>query len=453
MARVKKPLPVFSVTQLNALIQVTLERQLPPRLLLRGEISDFKRAASGHCYFSLKDQDAQIPCVMWSSKYRNVKFHCENGLAVIATGHVEVYLPGGKYQFYAERLEPAGVGALQLAFEQMRKRLAAEGLFEERHKRAIPRYPMNIGVVTSGSGAAIHDIQDSIYNRWPCAKLYLFDTPVQGEGAAGQIASAISKANCKQREYQLDVLIVGRGGGSMEDLWAFNEEAVARAIFASRVPVISAVGHEVDVTIADLVADARASTPTKAGVIAVPDYREELQRLNSYQRRLLLNARSVVQHISNRLQTVLASRVFRSPLGPIQVTAQRIDELERILIRLIPVQIGHLSGKLNRMRLLLQRIEPVRVISTGKLHLNQNCGRARGAAVKILNKKQLQLTGLENRLQALNPRSVLGRGYSITVNERTGNLVTDIGDVHISDPLVTELALERKIHSRVERID
>ena len=453
MAKTTRQLPTLSVSQLNRLIQVTLDESLPPRLMLRGEISDFKRAASGHCYFLLKDTDGQIPCVMWSSKFRNVKFRCENGLAVIATGHVEVYVPGGKYQFYAEKLEPAGVGALQLAFEQMRKRLAAEGLFDEAIKKALPRYPMNIAVVTSGSGAAIHDIQDSIYNRWPCAKLVLFDTPVQGEGAAAKIAAAIARANRLQKQNNFDVLIVGRGGGSMEDLWAFNEEPVARAIFASKLPVISAVGHEVDVTIADLVADARASTPTKAGVIAVPDYREELAKLDSFGRRLHLNVRSVVQYFDNRLRTVLASRVFRTPLGPVQVAAQRVDELQSVLKGSFQRRFVRLKERIDHMRSLLQRIEPIRVVAGCKMEIQGLEARNRQNIGKVLAKKQLQLTALENRLQALNPRSVLERGYSITMNERTGRVVADVADVRVGDVLRTELARNRNIHSRVEDID
>lgn len=453
MARINKQIPVLSVTQLNALIQVTLENGLPPRLMLRGEITDFKRAASGHCYFILKDTDAQIPCVMWASKARDIKFRCENGLAVIATGHVEVYLPGGKYQFYAEKLEPAGIGALQLAFEQMRMRLAAEGLFDEARKKAIPRYPMNIAVVTSASGAAIHDIQDSIFNRWPCAKLVLFDTPVQGEGSAEKIAVAITKANRMAKQLKLDVLIVGRGGGSMEDLWAFNEEVVARAIFASKIPVISAVGHEVDVTIADLAADARASTPTKAGVIAVPDYREELQKLHSLKRRLTLNIRSQLQHGHNRLMTILASRVFRSPLGPVQVAAQRVDELAISLSHMLRAQLRRLGGQLDRMRGSVQTIEPTRLISLQNIAVHRFFSRNQAAITRILSRNQLKLIALENRLSALNPRSVLNRGYSMTVNERTGRLLVDSGQVQMGDRLTTELAKGRKVHSRVEEIE
>ena len=452
MAPKKKKLPIFTVSQLNNLIQVTLEEGLPSRMILRGEISNWKRHSSGHCYFSLKDPEgAQVPSVMWASKFRNIKFDCQNGLAILATGHVDVYVPGGKYQFYAEKLEPAGIGDLQLAFEQMRKRLQTEGLFDPAHKLALPAYPMNIGIVTSRSGAAVVDIADSIYSRWPCATLHVFDAPVQGEGAAEKIAVAINKANRMQKQLRLDTLIVGRGGGSMEDLWAFNEEPVARSIFASKIPVISAVGHEVDMTIADLVADARASTPTQAGVIAVPDYRDELGKLHSLKRRLHLNTRSKLQHSKNQLDTILASRVFRSPLGPVQVAAQRIDELVMALAGALKTRIMRTQSRLDRIREQLQKIEPTRLIASRFMAMSGYDSRSRVGIMKILSKNQLKLAALENRLAALDPRSVLNRGYSITMNERTGALVAVIDDVQVGDPLRTELA-KGQLHSRVEKV-
>lgn len=452
MVKIKPQLPILTVTQLNTMIKAALEETLPPRLMLRGEISDWKQHTSGHCYFLLKDAGGQIPCTMWASNFRQVKFRCENGLAVLASGHVDVYLPGGKYQFYCDKLEPAGVGALQLAFEQMRRRLEAEGLFDSARKKPLPRYPMCIGIVTSSSGAALHDIADSILTRWPCARLYVFDTPVQGEGAAQRIAAAIAKANRLQKRLGLELLIVGRGGGSMEDLWAFNEEAVARAVYASKLPVISAVGHEVDITIADLVADKRASTPTRAGVEAVPDWREELQKIQSLGRRLLNNVRSQVQNSRNLLAAVLASRVFRSPLGPVQIAAQRIDELTNCLMHSVRRHLAILKDQLEQMRAMVQRIEPIRLLSKNQLAIENLQGRSRTAMLQILSKNQLQLAALENRLQALNPRSVLNRGYSITINQRTGCLVTDIEQVQISDPLTTDLAAGQII-SRVEKTE
>ena len=247
---------IYTVSQITSLIKTSLENSLPGQLTITGEISGFRRHSSGHCYFDLKDENAIISCVMWSSDFTSLKFKPENGLAVLAKGHIDVYPPQGKYQFYIESMTPAGIGALQLAFEQMRKRLEAEGLFKEEHKKPLPEYPFRIGILTSESGAALGDIVDSIYNRWPAAKPLFYSVPVQGEGAAEKIAAAIRDVNKRNVILKLDVIIVGRGGGSMEDLWAFNEEVLARAIYNSKIPIISAVGHEVDVTIADLVADA-----------------------------------------------------------------------------------------------------------------------------------------------------------------------------------------------------
>jgi len=282
----RNKLKIYTVSQVNTLIKVALEETLPPRLIIRGEMSDWKHHTSGHCYFSLKDENGILPSVMWASKFAKVRFSPENGMAVLATGHIDVYTVGGKYQLYVDKLEPEGIGALQLAFEQMYKRLKAEGLFEEKYKKPLPKYPMRIGILTSESGAAVHDIRDSIFNRWPSAKLFLYPVPVQGEAAAEEIATALRDVNRRNEQLKLDILIVGRGGGALEDLWAFNEEVLARAIFNSKIPIVSAVGHEVDVTIADLVADVRASTPTRAGVIAVPDMQEVLEQLAYLQKRL-----------------------------------------------------------------------------------------------------------------------------------------------------------------------
>ena len=449
----KETMPVFSVAQLNALVKGALDSALPGRFLLRGQISDWKRHSSGHCYFSLKDAESQIPGVMWASKAKLLKFACENGMEVIATGSVEVYVPGGKYQFYAEKLEPAGIGSLQLAFEQMRQRLEAEGLFRPEHKEPIPPYAMRIGVVTSRTGAAIVDITESVFHRWPCARLSVFDVPVQGEGSAAKIAAAIDRANRLQQQLGLQILIVGRGGGSMEDLWAFNEEVVARAIYNSRIPVISAVGHEVDVTIADLVADARASTPTRAGMIAVPDMREVLHRLETAAARLERSAAAGLQHSRMRLETILASSVFRTPYGPVRIAAQRLDELVDALADGMDSRLDRMRRQVDAVAATIVRIEPGRVIARQRLRLHDLEARGQRAMQAVLSKKQLQLTARENRVQALNPRSVLSRGYSMTLNRRTGAVITDTAQVAAGDQIVTELAERRCFESTVTKVD
>ncbi len=400
----KGAIKIYTVSQVNSIIKMVLENNLPSQLTIAGEVTNWSAAGSGHCYFGLKDAAAVMPCVMWKSSFRKVRFEPGDGQKVIATGYIDVYEPQGKYQFYVEQLIPAGVGELQLAFEQMRKRLEAEGLFADEYKKGLPAYPERIGILTSESGAAVHDIEDSIRGRWPCAKLFLYAVPVQGEGTAEKIAAAIRDVNRRNKELRLDVLIVGRGGGSLEDLWAFNEEVLARAIFESEIAVISAVGHEVDVTIADLVADARASTPTKAGVIAVPDMDEVLGQLDSFEGRLGSKARWTLDLCKSNLETILANAVFRSPYWAVRNGEQQLDEL-------------YIS--------------------------------ARAAVGEVVNRVKLQLAEQENQLYALNPKAVLGRGYSITTSKKSGRLIKSLKDVKVGEVMVTELAKENLIESKV----
>jgi exodeoxyribonuclease VII large subunit len=442
---------IYTVSQINSLIRAALEEKLPPRLIVKGQISDWKHHSSGHCYFSLKDEDAILPCVMWASKFKNVKFSPEDGMEVLSTGYIDIYTPGGKYQFYVDKLEPAGIGALQLAFEQMVAKLNKEGLFEEKHKKAIPLYPMRIGILTSESGAALHDITDSIHGRWPCAKLFLYPVPVQGEGSAEKIAAALRDINRRNLKLDLDVLIVGRGGGAMEDLWAFNEEVLARAIFDSTIPVISAVGHEVDTTIADLVADARASTPTKAGVVAVPDMQEILGQLAATEQRLSNQILVRLKIAEHQLEVVLANAVFRNPLVLVQNSRQRLDELTAELRQIVKALFAKVHRELSAACEHIIRIEPHRLLGHKTIELNNWQNRANVGIRTVVNNCRMQLTAKENRLSALNPRSVLQRGYSITTNKQTGLLIKTSEDVSIGDFLITELADENLIESQVKK--
>ncbi len=442
---------IFTVSQVNVLIKVALEESLPPRLIVRGQISDWKHHTSGHCYFSLKDENGILPCVMWASRFKSVKFSPGDGMAVLATGHIDVYTVGGKYQLYVDKLEPEGIGALQLAFEQMYKRLKVEGLFEEKYKKPLPKYPMRIGILTSESGAAVHDIRDSIFNRWPCARLFLYPVPVQGEGAAEKIAAALRDVNRRNEGLKLDVLIVGRGGGSLEDLWAFNEEVLARAIFDSKIPVISAVGHEVDTTMADLVADARASTPTKAGVTAVPDMQEVLGQLAYFEKSLGSKARAMLELCDGNLQTILASAVFRNPLLPVRNAEQQLDELGTKLMDLIRELLVEANAKLHASYEQIVKIEPHRLLGRKTVDLNNLQNRTNAAIKTIIDNRRMRLMVQENRLGALNPKSVLQRGYSITTAKKTGLLVRKPGDIQMGDYLITELADENLIESKVTK--
>jgi len=439
----------YTVSEVSTLIKVALEGGLPGRLTVAGQISGFKRHASGHAYFALKDDKSVLAAVMWRSKLAAVRFAPEDGMAVLATGYIDLYEPTGKVQLYVDRLEPAGVGALQVAFEQMVKRLRAEGLFDDRHKKPLPRFPMRIGILTSPSGAAIVDIVNSIRSRWPCARLFFRPVPVQGAGAAEEIAHAVVQVNRENARRRLDLLIVGRGGGSLEDLWAFNEEVLARAIHASRIPIISAVGHEVDITIADLVADARASTPTQAGVIAVPDRAEVSARLDQADRRLRQDLRNRLDLSRQRLATILAGRVFREPQGALAVPAQRVDELAMRLRHAARQGLTRLERRLADAHQRVAAIEPRRVLAEQRTRLEALAGVLDQRERSVLTAKQLQCTALENRLQAMNPRAVLRRGYSLTRDAQTGRLITRSRDVSRDTAIVTELADEDWIESRV----
>jgi exodeoxyribonuclease VII large subunit len=447
--QIKNTGEIYTVSQINTLIKAALEETLPSQLVIKGEITNFKHHPSGHCYFSLKDGKSNLPCAMWKPNVRRIRFRVENGLAVLATGFIDVYVPHGKYQLIVDELVPAGVGALQLAFEQMVKKLRDEGLFDDEHKQPLPDYPQRIGILTSESGAAVHDIIDSIHNRWPCVELLFYPVPVQGKGATEKIAAALRDINKRNKELKLDVLIVGRGGGSMEDLWAFNEEILARAIFNSKVPVISAVGHEVDVTVADFVADARASTPTKAGVVAVPDMEEVLGRLINIERRLTGQTNARLKLAEQNLEIILANAVFRNPLLFIQNAQQQVDNLSAELSEMIKEMLTGMRQKLSGAYEQIVRIEPHRLLKNKAVELNNSRYRIDRGILAIINNCQMRLTAQANRLAGLNPKSILRRGYSITTNKKTGLLVRNLEDVQVADYIITELANENLIESKV----
>ncbi len=442
---------IYTVAQINSMVKTALEEKLPSRLTVRGEISDWKHHSSGHCYFSLKDTSGVLPSVMWKSKFRKVKFSPEDGMEVLATGYVDVYTVGGKYQFYADKLEPAGVGALQLAFEQLVKKLSEEGLFDETHKRPLPPYPMRIAMLTSESGAAAHDIADSIHSRWPCAKLFLYPVPVQGEGSAEKIAAALRDLNKRRKSLNLDVAIVARGGGSLEDIWSFNEEVLARAIFDSHIAVISAVGHEVDTTIADLVADARASTPTKAGVVAVPDLQDVSAQLASFGQRLNSQTKAKIEAAKQNLDIVLAGVLFRNPTSLVQNAGQQLDELNSELVETMRRMLQDFHRKLSTLYEQTVRIEPHRLLGKKTVELNDWRNRLNVGVNKAVDKGRLQLSARENRLTAMNPKSVLQRGYSITTSKESGLVVRAAEEVDIGDQIITELSNEVLIESKVTK--
>ena len=396
------PDDVLTVSELTHRVRRTLEDAFD-HLAVVGELSNVSRPASGHIYLTLKDAGAQISCVIWRSTARRLRFDLEDGMEVIVKGSITVYEPRGAYQIIVSSIQPKGMGALQLAFIQLRDKLEKEGLFGPEGKQPLPYLPACVGIVTSGTGAALHDILRVIGRRFPPAHIVLRPVRVQGEGAAGEIAEAIADFN---RWGGADVLIVGRGGGSLEDLWAFNEEIVARAIHASRIPIISAVGHEIDVTIADLVADRRALTPSEAAEIVLPEYAELVGTIDSLRDRLAVALRGQVELARARLARLRASYGFRAPLELVRRYEQRLDELS--------------SSATLAIR---------RRIESGREHLATAAGR----------------------LRALSPLGVLERGYSITRIPDTGQVVRRAADVAPGQAVET-VVHEGRFRSRVESI-
>lgn len=390
--------PLCTVSELTARIKSTLERGFP-EVAVRGEISNLSRPRSGHVYLSLKDDSAQIRAVLWKSDAEKVAFDLHDGLAVKVSGRLTVYAPRGDYQLTIRMIEPEGIGALELAFRQTVARLDAEGLFDADRKKPLPRFPRRIIVVTSPTGAAVRDFLQVTGRRWPLAEILVAQARVQGIGAAREIAEAIALAN---QVVGADLVVVTRGGGSLEDLWAFNEEVVARAIAGSRLPVVSAVGHEIDTTIADLAADFRASTPSVAGEQCVPDFREVAQQLDR-----------------------LGDRMARAGQGRIDQARLRLESLSQRARRSLR---ENLDGHQKSVQSLAERLN--RAISHN------------------LKERRHQLARLATGLEALSPVSILARGYSLTF-QSDGALVRSAEDVQPGDLLLTRLG-SGQIQSRVE---
>lgn len=341
---------VFTVSELTRQIKLSLETGFP-RVWVQGEISNFKQHSSGHVYFTLKDEGAQLSAVMWRSRVASITIPLEDGMKVVVRGSITVYPPRGNYQIDVEQIQLLGVGELQIAFERLKQKLAAEGLFNAEHKKPIPEYPERIGIITSETGAALQDIKSVLERRQPSLEVVLYPVRVQGAGAAEEIAKAIEEMN---RYRNIDVIIVGRGGGSLEDLWAFNEEVVARAIFASKIPIISAVGHEVDFSIADFVADLRAPTPSAAAELVVRHRNEILDNLRNLYYTMYESLKNQTDSVRERIVNLLASYSFNRPRDLIREMSQRVDEFDRNL----NVSFSHLSQVIhNRHQTLMHRLE------------------------------------------------------------------------------------------------
>ncbi|TAK53209.1 MAG: exodeoxyribonuclease VII large subunit, partial [Bacteroidetes bacterium] len=352
---------IISVSDLTRRIKSVLETDFT-NVAISGEISNFKRHSSGHLYFTLKDQSAQISGVLWRGRAAYLSFTPQDGMKVIARGNVTVYEPRGQYQLDVISLQPLGVGELQLAFERLKQKLAAEGLFDEERKRPLPQYPERIGIVTSPTGAAIQDMLNIISRRYPVAEVILYPVNVQGAGAAAEIAEAVEDFNSYG---SIDVLIVGRGGGSLEDLWAFNEEIVARAIFASEIPVVSAVGHEIDFTIADFVADLRAPTPSAAAELVVPNVTDIIENLHNYCYNLEEIVKERISSHRETIESLLGSYAFNRPIDLLRQYSQRADELRGTLERVTVHRFAMLEQHFQSLQHRIASLDPRQVLKRG----------------------------------------------------------------------------------------
>ena len=418
-----QPQTALSVSELNREAKYLLESHFD-RVTVEGEIGNFTAASSGHWYFSLKDADAQVRCAMFRGANSRVKVRPQQGDSVRIRAKVSLYEGRGEFQLICEHLEPAGAGALQVAFEKLKKRLSEEGLFSADSKQAVPHDATHVGVVTSATGAALQDILTVLERRSPHTKVYVFPVAVQGEGAAAQIASAIAQANhlAKNGVMPLDVLIVGRGGGSLEDLWAFNEEAVARALFASELPTVSAVGHEVDFSIADLTADARAATPSAAAELVSTDQNERFQQLD------MLTAgmtRAVTRRLTAASERLIAlNRRIRHPGHALAQQRQTLERLAGALHREITRHIASQRSQRTQLASRLSSQHPRQQLLRGKQQRQQLVQQLNRQINQKLKTTRAELAYKTKLLSSLGPEQTLGRGYAI-VTDPQGKVLKD----------------------------
>ncbi len=434
---------IFTVSRLNAEVRLLLENEMGVVWLV-GEISNFSAPVSGHWYFTLKDARAQVKCAMFRGNNRRVTFKPINGNQVLVKARLSLYEPRGDYQLIVDSMQPEGDGRLQQQFEELKMKLAAEGLFSQTTKLPLPEHPKRVGVVTSKTGAALYDILDVLKRRDPSLHVVVYPTMVQGEEASIKIAQAIGIANTRN---ECDVLIVGRGGGSLEDLWCFNNEVLARTIAASQIPIISAVGHEVDVTIADFVADMRAPTPSAAAELVSRDNSHKDHQLLAKQQKLI----SAMKHYllqQSQQQRQLQHRLERQhPSYQLQRQSQRLDDLEMRLQNAMKRKLTCHQQAVERKQHRLELNSPVRQLSQRIGHLSQSEQKLKDAIQRYLMQSQHQLAIAAEKLDTVSPLATLQRGYSITKTEK-GQVLTQRAQVQTGDTLVTRLA-DGEIHSTV----
>ena len=437
---------IYTITRLNREVRAVLEGSFPPALWVRGEISNLAQPGSGHIYFSLKDKHSQVRCAMFKSANRHLKFPVENGLEVLVRANVSLYEGRGEFQLIVEQMEPAGAGALQQAFEKLKQRLLEEGLFAEERKLPLPAYPGTIGVVTSPTGAAVKDIMQVLGRRYAVAGVIVYPVSVQGEGSAEQIAEAINAANQRR---ECDVLILARGGGSLEDLWSFNEEIVARAIYQSSIPVVSGIGHEIDFTIADFVADQRAPTPSAAAELVSPDAAALKTRLDSLESKLHLRVANLLDaHLRNVAQ--LSKRLPR-PIYLLQNMAQRMDDLAVRLKLSTDNGIALRQVRLSRLADAVRGRNPLNQLKAYRAKCAYLDKQLQNHLIRSLQAWKKQLDFLSHSLETISPFATLDRGYAIVTDEQK-NIIRKAEQLQENAVITTKFS-KGNVRSTVNRIN
>ena len=429
---------IWTVSELNARIRELLSAAFT-NIWIEGEISNFREAQSGHLYFTLKDQSAQVRCVCFRQNAIRLRFRPEDGLHMRIRGSISVYDLRGEYQIYVDHIEPVGLGALQLAFEQLKKKLEAEGLFDPARKKRLPMLPRRIGVVTSPAAAALRDILRILKRRFPNARVLLYPVKVQGDGAAEEIAKALQFFT---KHDAADVVILARGGGSIEDLWPFNEEKVARAIAACTIPVVSAIGHETDFTIADFVADVRASTPSAAAEIVIRERESFDKHIAEIQRKLSDAISYLILEQRHRLQTLIADRAFRRPEDLLREYRQRTDELSQRMAESLRGRLDLLRDRFTDARARMASFDLRARLETMRLRTEHRAGELRLRIERMLVAKRKQFERLMLQLDERSPLKVLDRGYAI-VYDSAGDPLRAASDVAVGDEVNMRLARGR----------
>jgi len=466
--------PPLTVSQLTNKIEAAIKTQLPGSVLVQGEVSNFKAVAAGHFFFTLKDSDACIDCTMWRSDNIKLKFQVRDGMELLLVGTVDLHRQQSKYRLYVKRLEPLGEGALELAFQQLRQKLQKEGLFDPKRKKPIPSYPTRIALITSAQAAALQDML-KILRRFPFLRVMVYPTLVQGQEAGAQIAAAIEHLNLSHQQIGgIDVILLARGGGSLEDLWAFNEEVVARAVAVSKLPIITGIGHEVDVCIADLVADHHAHTPTEAAQVVIRQdarlhrelrqlisqaeqrlasterhevFRTPLQRIHRLVQRLNDVQRQLVSGTDQRMAqshrqlTQLESRLQQQRTQIVTRLREQISELRRFLAAAMQNHLQRLRARLQRNQVLLRDSHPKHRLQLSTQRLAQADNRMQRTMIQDLRRRQQQVASMAARLEAINPKRVLQRGYSLTTLRKTGEVIRNAADLRTGDRLLTHFAV------------